>query len=125
VCILLSHGEVTNVGLNAETYCFQVEKMQGAVRGLLSNGRNAILQHFRLGNQWIRPVALSRFESTIPAHIEEHGFEKTTISDILKGKGKGADGSWLWCTTDDTVYDAVKSVWILCFSVWATCLFPA
>ncbi|KAJ8428913.1 hypothetical protein Cgig2_011655 [Carnegiea gigantea] len=84
--------------------------MQGAVRGLLSNGKNAILRHFCVGNQWIRPVALARFESTVSAHLEEHGFEKTTISDILKGKGKSADGSWLWCTTDDTVYDAVKSM---------------
>lgn len=42
--------------------------------------------------------------------MEEHGFESTTISDILKAKGKSADGSWLWCTTDETVYDAVKSV---------------
>ncbi|URD73396.1 CBS domain protein [Musa troglodytarum] len=23
---------------------------------------------------------------------------------------ESADGSWLWCTTDDTVYDAVKSM---------------
>lgn len=106
--------------MNAETYCFQPEKMQGAVRGLLSNGKNAILRHFCVGNQWIRPVALARFESTVSAHLEEHGFEKTTISDILKGKGKSADGSWLWCTTDDTVYDAVKSVWILYFSVVPT-----
>ncbi|KAF2290344.1 hypothetical protein GH714_011651 [Hevea brasiliensis] len=42
--------------------------------------------------------------------MEEQSFESTTISDILKTKGKGADGSWLWCTTDDTVYDAVKSM---------------
>ncbi|KAJ6361110.1 hypothetical protein OIU77_005025 [Salix suchowensis] len=27
-----------------------------------------------------------------------------------KQKVKGADGSWLWCTTDDTVYDAVKAM---------------
>jgi hypothetical protein len=52
----------------------------------------------------------SRFESVSSAPIEETGFESTTIADILKEKGKNADGSWLWCTTDDTVYDAVKSV---------------
>lgn len=44
------------------------------------------------------------------AHLEERGFESTKISDILKSKGKSADGSWLWCTTEDTVYDAVKSM---------------
>ncbi|KAE8691453.1 CBS domain-containing protein CBSX3 [Hibiscus syriacus] len=30
--------------------------------------------------------------------------------DLLKAKGKAADGSRLWCTTDDTIYDAVKSM---------------
>ncbi|CAI9774654.1 unnamed protein product [Fraxinus pennsylvanica] len=44
------------------------------------------------------------------ASIEENGFESTTISDVLKTKGKSDDGSWLWCTTDDSVYDAVKSM---------------
>ncbi|KAK4850509.1 hypothetical protein QYF36_007336 [Acer negundo] len=42
--------------------------------------------------------------------MEEHGFESTRIADVLKAKGKGADGSWLWCTMDDLVYDAVKSM---------------
>lgn len=84
--------------------------MQGAVRGLLSNGKNVVLQHFRLGNQWMRPIAFARYESTESARLDDHGFEKTTISDILKTKGKSADGSWLWCKTDDTVYDAVKSM---------------
>lgn len=88
-------------------------KMQGAVRGLLLNGKNAVLQHVRLGNQFLRPVVSARFESATPARMDEHGFERTTISDILKEKGEGADGSWLWCTTNDTVYDAVKSVCIL------------
>lgn len=46
----------------------------------------------------------------MPERLEEHGFESTTISDILKGKGEKADGSWLFCTTDDMVYDAVKSM---------------
>ncbi|KAK9756944.1 hypothetical protein RND81_01G131700 [Saponaria officinalis] len=84
--------------------------MQGVVKGLLLNGKNAVLQQCRLGNQWMRPVAFARFETTKAARIDEHGFEKTTISDILKGKGKSADGSWLWCTTNDSVYDAVKSM---------------
>ncbi|KAI3760322.1 hypothetical protein L1987_50716 [Smallanthus sonchifolius] len=53
---------------------------------------------------------ISRHESTAAARIEEQGFESTKISDVLKAKGKGADGSWLWCTTDDSVYDAVKSM---------------
>ena len=79
----------------------------------MSNGnilKNAVLQRVRLVNPLLQPVAFSRFESVTPARIEEHGFESTTISDILQGKGEKADGSWLWCTTDDTVYDAVKSM---------------
>ncbi|KAK1570409.1 hypothetical protein Q3G72_001477 [Acer saccharum] len=37
-------------------------------------------------------------------------WKSTQIADVLKAKGEGADGSWLWCTTDDSVYDAVKSM---------------
>ncbi|CAA6663701.1 unnamed protein product [Spirodela intermedia] len=64
----------------------------------------------------LRPVGLLSlrfFDSsaaTSGAKLEETGFESTTIADILKAKGKGADGSWLWCTTEDTVYEAVKSM---------------
>ncbi|RWV90052.1 hypothetical protein GW17_00047771 [Ensete ventricosum] len=61
-------------------------------------------------NPAMLPTVFSRFESVSSARLEEHGFESTTIRDILKAKGKSADGSWLWCTTDDTVYDAVKSM---------------
>ncbi|KAK3200017.1 hypothetical protein Dsin_023432 [Dipteronia sinensis] len=50
------------------------------------------------------------FQSALSARMEEHGFESMWIADVLKAKGKGADGSWLWCTTDDSVYDAVKSM---------------
>ncbi|XP_073054681.1 CBS domain-containing protein CBSX3, mitochondrial-like [Primulina eburnea] len=58
----------------------------------------------------MQPHMLARHESTSAARIEEHGFESTTISDILTAKGENANGSWLWCKTDDTVYDAVKSM---------------
>ncbi|KAL9252201.1 CBS domain-containing protein [Drosera capensis] len=83
--------------------------MQGAVKSFMLHGntiRNAVLQHVRLANA----VLPMRFESASPAKIEEQGFESTTIADVLKSKGKSADGSWLWCTTEDTVYDAVKSM---------------
>lgn len=86
----------------------------------LSHGnviKNAVLQRFRVVSSTsplLQPVAFSRFESSsAPARMEEHGFESTTISDILKAKGKSADGSWLWCTTNDSVYDAVQSVCML------------
>ncbi|XP_074564404.1 CBS domain-containing protein CBSX3, mitochondrial-like [Curcuma longa] len=62
------------------------------------------------GNPSMLPTVFARFESVSSTRLEEHGFESTTIMDILTAKGKSADGSWLWCTTDDTVYDAVKSM---------------
>ncbi|URD72877.1 CBS domain protein [Musa troglodytarum] len=87
--------------------------MQGALQSLRLHGnviKNAMLQHIRVMNPALLPTVFSRFESVSSARLEEHGFESTTIQDILKAKGKSADGSWLWCTTDDTVYDAVKSM---------------
>ncbi|XP_073145980.1 CBS domain-containing protein CBSX3, mitochondrial-like [Henckelia pumila] len=87
--------------------------MQGGIQAIFSHGnvlKNAVLRHVRLVPPAMRPLMLTRHESASAARMEEHGFESTTISDILKGKGKSADGSWLWCTTDDTVYDAVKSM---------------
>lgn len=86
--------------------------MQGGIQAIFSYGKNAVLHHMRVGPPAVRSLMFARQESTSAARIEEHGFESTTISDVLKNKGKGADGSWLWCTTDDTVYDAVKSVCI-------------
>eukprot|EP00250_Pteridium_aquilinum_P020879 c24976_g2_i1 orf=216-827(+) len=55
-------------------------------------------------------IAFQRHESGKPDPLEEHGFESTTIADILSAKGKKADGSWLFCKTDDSVYEAVKSM---------------
>ncbi|KAF3788073.1 CBS domain-containing protein [Nymphaea thermarum] len=87
--------------------------MQGVIRAMQSSGgifRSAILNHVRLVQTAVRPTLLSQPKSfTSAARLEEQGFESTTIADILKAKGKVADGSWLWCTTEDTVYDAVKS----------------
>jgi len=85
--------------------------MQRGIGTFLSHGsvvKNAVLQHIRLVNPLAR--SLVRHESTSAARIEEQGFESTKISDVLKGKGKSADGSWLWCTTEDSVYEAVKSM---------------
>lgn len=101
----------------------QISMMQGAIKVIRSRGNllsHAVLSHVRLSvtksPNLLRPVALlsPRFfdssAATSGAKLEETGFESTTIADILKAKGKGADGSWLWCTTEDTVYEAVKSV---------------
>jgi len=87
--------------------------MQGGIHAVLSHGnvlKNAVLRHVRVLSPATRSVMFTRHESTSAAKIEEHGFESTTISDVLETKGKSADGSWLWCTTEDSVYDAVKSM---------------
>ncbi|XP_038720689.1 CBS domain-containing protein CBSX3, mitochondrial isoform X3 [Tripterygium wilfordii] len=87
--------------------------MQGSFRAFLSHSsviKSSVLQHVRMMDPVLRPLVFSRSQSVSSARIEEHGFESTTIADILKAKGKSADGSWLWCTMTDTVYDAVKSM---------------
>ncbi|MQL96136.1 hypothetical protein Taro_028808 [Colocasia esculenta] len=100
--------------------------MQSAMHLFRSRGNllgRSILSHVRVAvpesaAAVLRPAALlplrffdsSAAASSSGSRLEERGFESTTISDILKAKGKSADGSWLWCTTEDTVYDAVKSM---------------
>ncbi|KAL0917267.1 hypothetical protein M5K25_012317 [Dendrobium thyrsiflorum] len=87
-------------------------KMQGIFQAICSHGnvlRYSILKHVRVVAPVARPLIFSRAETVAATKLEEHGFESTTIADVLNAKGKGADGSWLWCSTEDTVYDAVKS----------------
>lgn len=90
--------------------------MQGLARLVQVRGRalsGSVLQHVRVGGSAFSSGSQAQQESGQPKkseHLEEHGFESTTIADILKEKGQKADGSWLWCSVDDTVYDAVKSV---------------
>ncbi|BBN06453.1 hypothetical protein MPTK1_3g21280 [Marchantia polymorpha subsp. ruderalis] len=56
-------------------------------------------------------VATRSFSDTNASQkLEDVGFESTKISDILKDKGDKASGAWLWCSTDDSVYDAVKQM---------------
>ncbi|KAH7850288.1 hypothetical protein Vadar_030478 [Vaccinium darrowii] len=40
----------------------------------------------------------------------EKGLENTTVAEVLMTKGEEKVGSWLWCRTDDTIYDAVKQM---------------
>lgn len=42
--------------------------------------------------------------------MTEKGLQNTTVADVLMTKGEEKVGSWLWCQSDDTVYDAVKQV---------------
>uniref|UniRef100_A0A8R7PZY0 CBS domain-containing protein n=1 Tax=Triticum urartu TaxID=4572 RepID=A0A8R7PZY0_TRIUA len=87
--------------------------MQRAIQAIGSHGsvlKSAVLQHISVVKPAMLPAVFPRFMSVSSAQIEESGFESSTVADILKSKGKSADGSWLWCTTDDSVYDAVKSM---------------
>jgi len=86
--------------------------MQGVARRVGRALSGTVLQHVRVGGSAVG-VIQTRKESSQPEKresLEEHGFESTTIADILKEKGSKADGSWLWCSVDDTVFDAVKSM---------------
>ncbi|CAK9871648.1 unnamed protein product [Sphagnum jensenii] len=87
--------------------------MQGLTRLVQVQGRalsGSVLQHLRVEGSAFSSTIQARKESGQPSKdsLEEHGFERSTIADILKEKGQKADGSWLWCTVDETVYDAVK-----------------
>ncbi|KAL6574340.1 hypothetical protein OROHE_001244 [Orobanche hederae] len=42
--------------------------------------------------------------------ISEKGLQNKTVAEVLMTKGEEKVGSWLWCRTDDTVYDAVNRV---------------
>ncbi|KAJ7546604.1 hypothetical protein O6H91_08G046400 [Diphasiastrum complanatum] len=87
--------------------------MRSLLRLLQSQGstiRERILQNVSSGRIAAYPSHQCRYESGKPAELEDYGFESTTIADILEDKGENADGSWLFCTTDDTVYDAVRSM---------------
>ena len=89
--------------------------MQGLARLAQAQGRalsGGVLQRVRVGGSALCSEFQTRRVSGEPKKesLEEHGFESTTIADILKEKGQKADGSWLWCSVDDTVFDAVKSV---------------
>ncbi|EFJ24613.1 hypothetical protein SELMODRAFT_101308 [Selaginella moellendorffii] len=88
-----------------------MQSVAGALRAQGRVAQQGILKHLRVAATNDR-FQLPRWESSVakPSSLEEHGFESTTIEDILKAKGKSADGSWLFCSTDDTVYEAVRSM---------------
>lgn len=112
---LRPHSSATPLALSflRRRLSYACRKMQGAIQAIRSRGgvlKSAILRHVRIVNPAMLPTVFSHFQSVSSSRLEEHGFESTTIADILKDKGKSADGSWLWCTTEETVYDAVKSM---------------
>ncbi|XP_051124004.1 CBS domain-containing protein CBSX3, mitochondrial-like [Andrographis paniculata] len=42
--------------------------------------------------------------------LPHKGLQNTTVAEVLMTKGEEKVGSWLWCYTNDTVYDAVKQM---------------
>ncbi|KAK3009775.1 hypothetical protein RJ639_014293 [Escallonia herrerae] len=45
-----------------------------------------------------------------PSTMQHKGLENMTVADVLMTKGEEKVGSWLWCRSDDRVYDAVKQM---------------
>ncbi|XP_039054490.1 CBS domain-containing protein CBSX3, mitochondrial-like [Hibiscus syriacus] len=90
--------------------------MQRAVQPFSVHGntvKNAVLHCIRVVNPVMRPVMFSRCFESLKTATRTHCYyvhSNTTALDVLKAQGKAADGFWLWSTTDDTVYDAVKSI---------------
>ncbi|CAN1777171.1 CBS domain-containing protein CBSX3, mitochondrial [Linum perenne] len=66
--------------------------MEGAIEAFFSRAgvvETTLLQHVWALNPALRPLIFSRSESVSSvARFEEHGFEHTTISDVLSAKGK-------------------------------------
>ncbi|CAN1352318.1 hypothetical protein LINPERPRIM_LOCUS42753 [Linum perenne] len=64
--------------------------MQGAIEAFFSRAgvvKTTLFQHVRVPNPALRPLIVSRAESvSSAARIEKHGFEHTTISDVLSAK---------------------------------------
>ncbi|KAL3692620.1 hypothetical protein R1sor_006271 [Riccia sorocarpa] len=80
--------------------------MQSLARAIQTQGRV-----IRVGVlQRLSVTARSFSEPSASQKLEDVGFESTTIADILKEKGDKQSGSWLFCNTDDTVFDAVKQM---------------
>ncbi|PWA78299.1 cystathionine beta-synthase (CBS) family protein [Artemisia annua] len=42
--------------------------------------------------------------------MHQKGLENTTVAEVLMTKEDEKAGSWLWCKSDDTVYDAAKQM---------------
>ncbi|KAF8409978.1 hypothetical protein HHK36_002498 [Tetracentron sinense] len=69
----------------------------------------AILQYSRVRGTAMRPKIMSHFGCVTSSPTMEHrGLENTTVAEVLMTKEEEKIGSWLWCCTNDTVYDAMK-----------------
>ncbi|EEF52591.1 conserved hypothetical protein [Ricinus communis] len=88
--------------------------MQGLIRGVRS-----CKEILKIGTQrhshgkeiFERKNIFSRFGCvTSSPSLPQKGLENLTVADVLMTKGDEKTGSWLWCHSNDTVYDAVKNM---------------
>ncbi|CAK9178509.1 unnamed protein product [Ilex paraguariensis] len=88
--------------------------MQGltrAVRTCQGTLKLANLQHLVLRDTAEMKKVFSRYGFATSSPPTQHkGLENTTVAEVLMTKGEEQVGSWLWCRTTDTVYDAVKQM---------------
>ncbi|XP_024970074.1 CBS domain-containing protein CBSX3, mitochondrial-like isoform X1 [Cynara cardunculus var. scolymus] len=49
-------------------------------------------------------------ENAKTIEADQKGLENTTVAEVLMTKEDEKVGSWLWCKSDDTVYDAAKQM---------------
>ncbi|XP_020524133.1 CBS domain-containing protein CBSX3, mitochondrial [Amborella trichopoda] len=83
--------------------------MQGSIESMRHHGntlKRAIKEYARAKNPVFRPYSFS-YSNSGPS-TEENVFVTTTIGDILKAKRKDGNVICHWCTTQDTVYDAIN-----------------
>ncbi|XAR64131.1 hypothetical protein NMG60_11024359 [Bertholletia excelsa] len=93
---------------------FQKVKMQGlarAIRSCRETLKLAILQHSVVRDAVEMRKVFSHYGCvTTSPDMGNKGLENTTVSDVLMTKEEEKAGSWLWCRSDDTVFDAVKQM---------------
>ncbi|XP_052306837.1 CBS domain-containing protein CBSX3, mitochondrial-like [Populus trichocarpa] len=111
----VSHILAVDNTLNFHFSANSVE-MQGLVQGVRScqeTLRVAILRHPHVRDIIERRKILSHSGCvTSSPPVGEKGLENLTVADVLVTKGEEKLGSWLWCRTTDTVYDAVKNTYL-------------
>ncbi|KAJ6336921.1 hypothetical protein OIU76_006731 [Salix suchowensis] len=104
---ILAVDNSSNFHLSANSAEMQVQ----GVRACQETLRVAILRRPHVSDTIERRKILPHFgrvTSTPPVGEKEQ--ENLTVADVLMIKGEEKVGSWLWCRTTDTVYDAVKNM---------------
>ncbi|KAL7175373.1 hypothetical protein ACSBR2_029052 [Camellia fascicularis] len=90
-----------------------MQRFVRAVRSCHETLKLAILQHSLVRDTTGMNKVFSRcghVTSSPPPAMHQKGLENTTVADVLMTKGGEKVESWLWCSTDDTVHDALKQV---------------